>query len=122
MNEEQIKLFMRNLGISREEAEALAESDRRIDKGEKLFDLSPEQQKASKKARQAPRKVDAYGKTTTRERKADKDKYDLIQLIAKALCDNPDFVPQFEVTNPEREIILTANNRKFKIVLSAPRG
>ena len=122
MNEEQIKLFMRNLGISREEAEALAESDRRIDKGEKLFDLSPEQQKASKKARQAPRKVDAYGKTTTRERKADTDKHDLIQLIAKALYDNPDFVSQFEVTNPEREIILTANNRKFKIVLSAPRG
>ena len=122
MNEEQIKLFMWNLGISREEAEALAESDRRIDKGEKLFDLSPEQQKASKKARQAPRKVDAYGKTTTRERKADTDKHDLIQLIAKALYDNPDFVSQFEVTNPEREIILTANNRKFKIVLSAPRG
>ena len=122
MNEEQIKLFMRNLGISREEAEALAESDRRIDKGEMLFDLAPEQQKASKKARQAPRKVDAYGKTTTRERKADTDKYNLIQLIAKALCDNPDFVSQFEVTNPEREITLTANNRKFKIVLSAPRS
>lgn len=110
------------LGISLKEAEEMLQDDERIDKGEKLFELSPEQKKASKTARQAPRKVDAYGKTTTREHKVDKDKHDLIQLIAKALWENPDFVPQFEVTNPEREITLTANGRKFKIVLSAPRS
>lgn len=110
------------LGISLKEAEEMLQDDERIDKGEKLFELSPEQKKASKTARQAPRKVDAYGKTTTRERKADTDKHDLIQLIAKALWNSPDFVSQFEVTNPEREITLTANGRKFKIVLSAPRS
>ena len=113
---------MRILGLTREEAIEMLTDDERIDKGEKLFELSPEQQKASKTARQAPRKVDAYGKTTTRERKADNDKQDLIQLIAKALWNNPEFVSQFEVTNPEREITLTANGRKFKITLSAPRS
>ena len=122
MNEKQIQICMRKLGISREEAEEMLRADEEIDKGAKLFELSPEQKKASKTARQAPRKVDAYGKTTTRERKADTDKHDLIQIIAKALWNSPDFVPQFEVTNPEREITLTANGRKFKIVLSAPRS
>ena len=122
MTEEKILQSMRILGLSREEAIEMLTDDERIDKGEKLFELSPEQQKASKTARQAPRKVDAYGKTTTRERKADNDKQDLIQLIAKALWNNPNFVSQFEVTNPEREITLTANGRKFKIVLSAPRS
>ena len=122
MTEEKILQSMRILGLSREEAIEMLTDDERIDKGEKLFELSPEQKKASKTARQAPRKVDAYGKTTTRERKADNDKHDLIQLIAKALWNSPDFVSQFEVTNPEREITLTANGRKFKIVLSAPRS
>ena len=122
MTEEKILHSMRILGLSREEAIEMLTDDERIDKGEKLFELSPEQKKASKTARQAPRKVDAYGKTTARERKADNDKHDLIQLIAKALWNSPDFVSQFEVTNPEREITLTANGRKFKIVLSAPRS
>ena len=122
MTEEKILQSMRILGLSREEAIEMLTDDERIDKGEKLFELSPEQKKASKTARQTPRKVDAYGKTTTRERKADTDKHDLIQLIAKALWNSPDFVSQFEVTNPEREITLTANGRKFKIVLSAPRS
>ena len=122
MNEKQIQICMRKLGISREEAEEMLRADEEIDKGAKLFELSPEQKKACKTARLAPRKVDAYGKTTTRERKADTDKHDLIQIIAKALWNSPDFVSQFEVTNPEREITLTANGRKFKIVLSAPRS
>ena len=121
-DEKRIKSCAKILGLSIEEATQMLADDERIDRGEKLFELSPEQKKASKTARQAPRKVDAYGKTTARERKTDNDKHDLIQLIAKALWDNPDFVSQFEVTNPEREITLTANGRKFKIVLSAPRS
>lgn len=121
-DKERVMTCARILGLSIEEATEMLADDERIDRGEKLFELSPEQKKASKTARQAPRKVDAYGKTTTRERKADTDKSDLIQLIAKALWNSPDFVSQFEVTNPEREITLTANGRKFKIVLSAPRS
>ena len=121
-DKERVMTCARILGLSIEEATEMLADDERIDRGEKLFELSPEQKKASKTARQAPRKVDAYGKTTTRERKADNDKHDLIQLIAKALWNSPDFVSQFEVTNPEREITLTANGRKFKIVLSAPRS
>ena len=121
-DEKRIKSCAKILGLSIEEATQMLADDERIDRGEKLFELSPEQKKASKTARQAPRKVDAYGKATARERKTDTDKHDLIQLIAKTLWNSPDFVSQFEVTNPEREITLTANGRKFKIVLSAPRS
>lgn len=118
---EMIQTIMKNLKCDRETAEDVLECDKRIDKGEKLFDLSPEQQKASKKARQAPRKVDAYGKTTTRERKADKDKSHLMKIFEIALKYSPQ-ITDFEMTNPEREITFTYNNRKFKIVLSAPRS
>ncbi len=108
------------LGISLKEAEEMLEDDERIDRGEKLFELTPEQKKASKTARQAPRKVDAYGKTTTRERKADTDKRHLMKILETAIKYNPQ-TSEFEMTNPEREINFTYNGRKFKIVLSAPR-
>jgi hypothetical protein len=121
MNEKQIQICMRNLGISREEAEEMLRADEEIDKGAKLFELSPEQKKASKTARQAPRKVDAYGKITTRERKADTDKSHLMKILETAIKYNPQ-TADFEMTNPEKEIIFTYNGRKFKIVLSAPRS
>lgn len=121
MNEKQIEICMRNLDISREEAEEMLRADEEIDKGAKLFELSPEQKKASKTARQAPRKVDAYGKTTTRERKADTDKSHLMKILETAIKYNPQ-TTDFEMTNPEREINFTYNGRKFKIVLSAPRS
>ena len=44
------------LGCSEEEAFEVIESDRRIDKGEKIFDLDPELEKGAKKARQAHEK------------------------------------------------------------------
>ena len=53
MDEKLIQSHMKILGITREEAIQLIEDDRRIDKGEKLFELTAEQKQASKKARQA---------------------------------------------------------------------
>ena len=107
------------LGISREEAEQLVTDDEAIDKGAKLFELSAEQEKASKKAR-------AIGTRTTptatkRERKADNDKAMLIDEIKQAI-EGLDCVEGVEVTNAEREMLFFCNDRKFKIVLSAPRS
>ena len=42
---------MRKLGMTDEEIADLLECDKRIDKGEKLFELTPEQEKASKETR-----------------------------------------------------------------------
>lgn len=107
------------LGISQEEAEQLVADDEAIDKGAKLFELSAEQEKASKKAR-------AIGTRTTptvtkRERKADNDKAMLIDEIKQAI-EGLDCVEGVEVTNAEREMLFHCNGRKFKIVLSAPRS
>ena len=76
------------LGCSEEEAYEVIEADRRIDKGEKLFELDPELEKGAKKARQAPRKANAT--PTKRERKEDTDKRFLIQLLKSALENSDD--------------------------------
>ena len=110
------------LGISQEEAEQLVADDEAIDKGVKLFELSAEQEKASKKARAIGTKTTTTTKTTTkRERKADNDKAMLIDEIKQAI-EGLDCVEGVEVTNAEREMIFFCNDRKFKIVLSAPRS
>ena len=110
------------LGISQEEAEQLVADDEAIDKGAKLFELSAEQEKASKKARAIGTKTTTTTKTTTkRERKADNDKAMLIDEIKQAL-EGLESVEGIEVTNAEREMLFHCNGRKFKVVLSAPRS
>ena len=108
---------MKRLGMSEAEIADVLESDKRIDKGEKLFELTAEQKQAEKKAKgTGTRTVYNFQK---RERKADNDKREIIQCIDDALCS---LVDNVEVTNPEREILFTYNGKKYKIVLSAPRS
>ena len=109
---------MLDLGCTEEEAYEVIEADRRIDKGEKLFELDPELEKGAKKARQAPRKANAT--PTKRERKEDTDKRILIQFLTNALTNSD--ITEYEITNPERQIDFTFSGRKFRIVLSAPRS
>ena len=119
MDEKLIAQHMSILGISREEAIELIESDRRIDKGEKLFELTPEQKKAAKKARQADRKPTVYKfDTSKRKRPANESKRLLIETLKTAL---ESIGANVEVTNIEREIMLTFEETKYKVVLSAPR-
>ena len=110
---------MRKLGMSEEEIADVLESDKRIDKGEKLFELDPELEKGAKKARQADRKPTAYN-FQKRERKADTGKRDLISALVGAVAPLAD--GKVEVTNIEREFVFTVDGRKYKVVLSAPRS
>ena len=110
---------MRKLGMSEEEIADVLESDKRIDKGEKLFELDPELEKGAKKARQADRKPTAYN-FQKRERKADTGKRDLISALVGAVAPLAD--GEVEVTNIEREFVFTVDGRKYKVVLSAPRS
>jgi hypothetical protein len=105
------------LGCSEEEAFEVIESDRKIDKGEKIFDLDPELEKGAKKARQAPRKANST--PIKRERKEDTEKRELIDLLKNALEGTAE---SLDITNPERQIDFVFSNRKFRIVLSAPRS
>ena len=117
--EKQIDKLMNSLQCSRDEAIAIIEDDKKIDKGEKLFELSPELEAGAKKARQADRKPTVYNfDTKDKKRKADEDKAKLIAILAESL-EQVEIIPT--VTNAEREMEFIYNDRKFKLTLSAPR-
>lgn len=118
--EEQIKKIMKNLELTYEEALEVFESDKAIDKGEKLFELTEEQKKASKQATITTKtRVDAYGKKTTKEKKVNNEKIDLINILQNAL--EKGGAVDLQTANAEREFTFTFNNTKYKIVMSVPR-
>ena len=110
------------LGLTDEEIKQVLADDKRIDKDEKLFELSAEQEREAKKARNVGRAPTAY-KFTKRERKPDEDKKVLCQTMIEALIeagmiDNS----TLHIENIEREFLFKHNGRKYKVVLSAPRS
>ena len=114
--EEKIQKLMKSLNISREEAIDLIEEDKRIDKGEKLYELDPELEKGAKKARQADRK-----KTEVkRERKPKPEKAEICSAMMEGLAELG--VEDFNITNPEREFLFTHNGTKYKVTLACPRS
>lgn len=124
MEEKKILEMMKFLDISRDEAIELINEDKKIDRmtvKQAESDLTEEQKKAVKKVKggaKSVKAVNAYGKTVTRERKADETKRILINTLEKSLKEIADNI---ELTNIERQIDFTVKGRKFRIVLSAPR-
>ena len=116
--DERIQELAKLLDITPNEVLEMLKDDERIDKGEKLFELNTEEQKASKKARQVARKPSE--KSSKREKKVDTDKGLLIQMLVNTLTNAE--ITEYDVVNAERQIDFTFNDRKFRIVLSAPRS
>lgn len=112
---EQIKA-LKKLGLSDDEIADVMESDKKIDKGEKLFELPPDLEKGAKKARSAGN-CKGYTKAN-REKKADPDKG---KLIAD-LLDGIPYAENVKIINREREFTFTFKGKKYKIVLSCPRS
>ena len=110
------KQALRKCGIPEAEWAELEATDKRIDRGEKLYELDPELEKGAKKARQADRKP---AERKPRERKIDCEKRTLLTLLYEAIFP---FCESYEVTNPEREFSFTHNGKKYKVVLSCPRS
>lgn len=121
------------LGMTEAEAKQVLEDDKRIDKGEKMdFDLTAEQEKATRKYRQADRKETVY-KFQPRERKPNDAKREIIRAIKDLLyqlqadfeeTDHPEYKinpENIEITNVERQIDFVSNGVRYRIVLSAPR-
>ena len=110
------------MGLTDAEIQQVLEDDKRIDHGENLFPLTAEQEKASKQARKADRAPTVYKLDNTdgkRSKKTDSDKAELLNALFTAIlpmCDS------YEVANAEREFSFMYHNRKFKVVLSAPRS
>lgn len=119
--DQRVKDIMKALDCTEKEALEMLADDDAIDHGEKLFELTAEQQKVSKAARSVDRKpAEAGTAKQKRERKADQTKRDLISTIEAALMNVADEAA-IEITNIERQLDFTVEGRRFRIVLSAPR-
>lgn len=118
--EEMIVKMMTKLNISREDAIALIEDDKEVDRMTRMSDiqsdLTEEQKKASKKAKNVSRGV-SEKPTAKREKKVDNVKKELIEILVNSLTNATDV----EILNDEREFTFSVNGEKFKVVLSKPR-
>lgn len=98
--------------------------DAEINKGNPTpFDLSPEQEQASKKARKGIKAVNAYGKEVKRERKPNEAKRTIIDWLRVLL---EGFVTlgkleAVEVTNIERSIDFKMDGKAFTLTLTEHR-
>lgn len=104
------------LGMTREEAQQVIADDKRIDRGEKLFELSKEQQKNAKQARNGAKLPTTY-KFTQRERKPNVTKADIIAYLAECLKD----YENMSITNKERQIAFSSNGNDYELTLVQKR-
>ena len=117
---------MRAQGYTEEEIEDMLKADREIDRGADLFPLDPELEKGAKKARRADR-TDTPQKAN-RERKPNDDKRFLIDALVWAVTTDIEqagdnvLATDVEIINPEREFLFTYCGKKYKVVMSVPRG
>lgn len=117
--DKQVQKLMTLLQISEEEALQVIADDKAIDRGAKLFELSPELAEGAKKARRAERKATAT--PTKREKKIDNDKRFLINSFVATLT-NEVLAENVEILNEERELTFFVNDKKYKLTLSCPRS
>lgn len=122
MNEKLRKLM--NLGMTEEEAKEVIKSDELIDKmtstKEIDSDLTEEQRKNTKKARQADRKPTVYNFDKTKKPKKENPlKAQIIESLTNAVTELG--AEGIEVLNEEREFSFSVEGTKFKVVLSCPR-
>lgn len=113
--DEKIQSLMKKLDISEVEAREILAYDEDVDKGKKTeFDLTPEQEKSTRKYRQAERKQTAYN-FTKRERKPDLEKRQIIEEIADFLSEKDGF--DVSIIKKEREISLIVGSNDYSITL-----
>lgn len=127
---------MRKMGYSDEEIQQMLADDKRVDRGEVLeWDMSIEEHKKAmkyanvtdktpKKSAETPKKGQtAYNfDTSTRKRKENPTKANIIALLATILCENGDFCAEnVEITNKERQIAFTVGENAFELTLVQKR-
>ena len=117
---DQIQKLMKTLDISEAEAKEILAYDDDVDKGKKTeFDLTPEQEKDTRKYRQADRKPTVYDFKTKRERKPDFEKQQIIAEIADFLSEKDDY--DVSIIKKEREISLIIGSNNYSITLTKHR-
>ena len=122
MAESQREKLMRTLKISAQEADELIAYDNAVDHGQKTeYDLTAEQEKETRKYRQADRKPTVYN-FQKRERKPNATKEGLVAEIAEFLEKNSNFdTKNVEITNKNREITFQVADDTFTFTLVQKR-
>lgn len=136
MAEDKQLAAMRKLGYTEEQIQQMLMDDKRIDRGEILeWDLSPEEHKKAikyansdekkKKTAEKPTKKGgtAYNfDTSTKKRKENPTKANIIALLATILTENGDFCAEnVEITNKERQIAFVVGENAFELTLVQKR-
>lgn len=112
---------MEKLGISEEDALQLIEDDKRIDKGEKLFELSDEQKKNAKKATNVGEKTKKSVKKAPNRKKND-TKALIIAELSDFLTQNAEIVAEnVEIVNAERQISFKIGENSYSLTLTQHR-
>jgi hypothetical protein len=136
MAEDKQLTAMRKLGYTEEQIQQMLMDDKRIDRGEILeWDLSPEEHKKAikyansdeKKKKTAEKPVKKGGTaynfdTSTKKRKENPTKANIIALLATILTENGDFCAEnVEITNKERQIAFVVGENAFELTLVQKR-
>ena len=122
MAESQKERIMRVLEVNEKEADEILAYDNAVDKGLKTqYDFTKEQEKETRKYRQADRKPTAY-KFTKRERKPNATKGGLIQELYNFLTTGSSFdISNCKITNKERQIAFSVADNDFELTLVQKR-
>ena len=117
---DEVQKIMAILGCTEQEAQDVVATDKKIDKGEKLFSLNPEQEKASKKARRAPTTI--YNFDPSKKKKVENlVKRDLIQQLHRFLNGLNEVITNIQVINPERIISFDVQGNTYEFTLVQKR-
>ena len=132
-------MAMKKLGYSDAEIQQMLADDKAVDRGEQMeWDLTPEEHKKAMKyansdekkkktaetgEKSAKKGGTAYNfDTSTKKKKENPTKANIIALLATILAENGDFSAEnVEITNKERQIAFTVGDNAFELTLVQKR-
>ena len=117
-DKKQIALLMKCLDITEQEAIQVLNDDKAIDKGEKLFEQTPEQKANSKKYTKVGIKTNKKpDNVTDKPKKVDKNKLDTFDLFVNFAKENG----TVEIVKENAEFTVLINEQKYRIKLTKAR-
>lgn len=117
-DKKQVELLMKCLDITEQEAIQVLNDDKAIDKGEKLFEQTPEQKANSKKYTKVGIKTNKKpDNMTDKPKKVDKNKLDTFDLFVNFAKENG----TVEIVKENAEFTVIINEQKYRIKLTKAR-
>lgn len=117
-DKKQVELLMKCLDISEDEAIQVLNDDKAINKGEKLFEQTPEQKANSKKYTKVGIKTNKKpDNVTDKPKKVDKNKLDTFDLFVNFAKENG----TVEIVKENAEFTVLINEQKYRIKLTKAR-